>query len=349
MIKILYLAPHLSTGGMPQFLYKRIESLLKYYNDDVSIQVMEYSFYGSGYIVQRTRLFDLIGEKNIISMGSITDNKSHMKDIISNLEPDIIHIDECVENFSHFNEMPVDIKDFLFNGKWKVVETPHTNLFEYKSKKYHADGYALCSPYQFNESFGECSLDKKALIMYPISDGYRTGEIIDGGSVKNILSVGIWTPNKNQEYIIELANKFYNEYGNDYKFHIIGGQAENFKTYWLPLMGKIPPNVVVYGERYNVGDFYEMCDVVLFPSLSECNPLVIREAISHHKPLVAYNLDAYLGLYDEYITPLKGDVGIDVGNIIDASCGVKYEKVCGDREITFARQNYYFYRKIMGL
>ena len=29
-IKLLYLTPHLSTGGMPQFVLKRIESLQKY-------------------------------------------------------------------------------------------------------------------------------------------------------------------------------------------------------------------------------------------------------------------------------------------------------------------------------
>ena len=35
-IKLLYLVPHLSTGGMPQFVLKRIESLQKF-KDQIEI------------------------------------------------------------------------------------------------------------------------------------------------------------------------------------------------------------------------------------------------------------------------------------------------------------------------
>ena len=40
-MKILFLAPHLSTGGMPAFLLKRIEALQA--NSDVEIAVIEHS------------------------------------------------------------------------------------------------------------------------------------------------------------------------------------------------------------------------------------------------------------------------------------------------------------------
>jgi len=36
--RILYVAPHLSTGGMPQYLYKKIES----FNDQAEIYCVQY-------------------------------------------------------------------------------------------------------------------------------------------------------------------------------------------------------------------------------------------------------------------------------------------------------------------
>jgi hypothetical protein len=51
--RVLFLAPHLSTGGMPSFLLKRIESLLKYYNEKVELFVVEYSNHSDHYVVQK--------------------------------------------------------------------------------------------------------------------------------------------------------------------------------------------------------------------------------------------------------------------------------------------------------
>ena len=52
-LKVLFLAPHLSTGGMPSFLLKRIESLQKY-SDLLELFVVEYSNHSDYYVVQKT-------------------------------------------------------------------------------------------------------------------------------------------------------------------------------------------------------------------------------------------------------------------------------------------------------
>ena len=49
-IKILFLAPHLSTGGMPSFLLRRIESIID--NSDFEIFVAEYENLSDHYVVQ---------------------------------------------------------------------------------------------------------------------------------------------------------------------------------------------------------------------------------------------------------------------------------------------------------
>ena len=49
-MKIVYLAPHLSTGGCPQFILKRIQSLLAH-TEGIEVYVIEHSFHGDAYVV----------------------------------------------------------------------------------------------------------------------------------------------------------------------------------------------------------------------------------------------------------------------------------------------------------
>ena len=79
-------------------------------------------------------------------------------------------------------------------------------------------------------------------------------EILDEFGFKNkgefhIINVGLWTPGKNQKYVIDIAKELYEKYGHTYIFHFIGNQAPNFKEYWEPLMEDLPDNILVWGER----------------------------------------------------------------------------------------------------
>ena len=59
-MKILFLAPHLSTGGMPQFLLKRLESLKEY--TDNEYYVVEYQCHSLYFVVQRNAIKSLLTE-----------------------------------------------------------------------------------------------------------------------------------------------------------------------------------------------------------------------------------------------------------------------------------------------
>ena len=62
LIKILFVAPHLSTGGAPQYLLKKIQ-LLK---DSCDIYCVEYDdITGGVLVVQRKQIQDLLREKLI--------------------------------------------------------------------------------------------------------------------------------------------------------------------------------------------------------------------------------------------------------------------------------------------
>ena len=57
MKKLLYIAPHLSTGGLPQFLTKKIQ-LLK---DQYDLHIIEYDDHTGGVlVVQKERIQEVI-------------------------------------------------------------------------------------------------------------------------------------------------------------------------------------------------------------------------------------------------------------------------------------------------
>jgi len=290
--KILFLAPHLSTGGMPQFLLKRIETLKKNYD----IYVVEYRFVSDTYIVQRSQIQSLLGD----NLFTLEQDKTYLFDIIGNVMPDIVHLEHEAEGFD------IDIMRKLYSDDrtYKIVETCHNITFDPKSKIFIPDGFAYCSPYH-EKTFNHLNVYSE-LIEYPIvdrslkkvTDKIKYSDELGLNREKiNVLNVGLWTKGKNQAEGIEIARK-----NPKIDFHFVGNQAINFKDYWQPLMNNLPPNVKVWGERNDVDKFMIACDVFMFNSVHECNPLVLKEAISYGLPIYAHNLPQYCGVYDDFIT-----------------------------------------------
>ena len=93
-IKLLYLVPHLSTGGMPQFVLKRIESLQKF-KDQIEIFLIEYSQFSTIYLVQRNKILELLDDNHFFSLGGFTEveKKHKLIDIINENEIDIFHVE----------------------------------------------------------------------------------------------------------------------------------------------------------------------------------------------------------------------------------------------------------------
>jgi autotransporter strand-loop-strand O-heptosyltransferase len=305
-IKLLYLAPHLSTGGMPQFLLKRIESLQEYKNE-IEIFVVEYSKFSDDYTVQRNKIIDLVGEDHFYSLGNTlnVEGKYELINIIKNNNIDIVHFEEISEGFESFNRIPNDLLNQLYdnNRTWKIVETCHNIWFN--GKKLNPEYYCLVSPYQEHHMFNDAPSLKK-LLMYPLEENIKNDDPIKKDSKIHVLNVGLWTEGKNQKEGIEVARNLEKTNPNIH-FHFVGNQAENFESYWKPIMEDLPNNVTIWKERDDVNHFMSCCDVFMFNSTWECNPLVIREAINHKMKIITRNLSQYMGMFDEYITPIKSD------------------------------------------
>jgi len=332
-IKLLYITPHLSTGGMPQFVLKRIESLQKY-KDDLEVFLVEYSQFSSTYVVQRNEIIKLLGNDHFFTLGGTdeVDKKYMLIDIIKLNNIDIIHSEEMLDGFESFNKIPLDLLNQIYSNDrtWKIVETCHNVWYDPNTnKKLQPEAYSLVTPYHMENTFKDTP-PMKFLSLYPIENKVR--EILEENEIygnfnqvpliqkvkvrdelgldmfkTHVLNVGLWTSGKNQGEGVEVARSLV-ETNPDIQFHFIGNQAPNFEDYWGPIMKDLPSNVKVWGERSDVDKFMQACDVLMFNSTWECNPLVVREAINYGMKIITRDLPQYMGMFNGYITPIEGDV-----------------------------------------
>lgn len=302
--RLLYLAPHLSTGGMPAFLLKRIEMLNTVYD----IYVVEYANWSDEYVVHKNQIKALVNDK----FYTLDTDKMELMNIIRKNRIDIVHVEEMVEDSG--NAFPAELLRELYrnNRTWRIVETCHNIVFKPDEEKiYHPDAYALCTPYHLL-TFKNMPSDKM-VIQYPIEkkDMLKRNKMLAKKKLgldpakKHVINVGLWTPGKNQAEGLEIARQFTD---GDVEFHFIGNQADNFREYWEPLMKKIPFNVRVWGERKDINLFMCAADAFMFNSTWECNPIVLREAIGYGLPILARNLPQYNGMFLNQITPLASNV-----------------------------------------
>jgi len=284
--KLLYIASHLSTGGMPQYLLKQIQI----FKNEFDIEVVEVNNHsGDAFVVQKNQINDLC------KLYTLGDDKSEIVDIIKSTQPNIIHFTEIPEHFLAHN-----VLDTIFDNSrdYYIVASTHGSHTNPNEIKYHPDRYVLVSEWS-RRKFEHLDVDTQVWD-YPIEtiqynkDEFKTelGFELDW---KHVLMVGLFTPGKNQGEIFSIARQF-EKY--KIKFHFIGNQAMNFESYWKPLMDVKPNNCIVWGERQDVDKFYKASDMFYFSSILELNPLSIKEALGYGLPSIFRKLDTYLDTYD---------------------------------------------------
>jgi len=260
---------------------------------NLDIEVVEYQCHSLDYVVQRNAI------KSLVPFHTLHEDKMELFNIIAKFNPDIVHIHEPAERFNR------DMISELYreDRRYRIVETCHDVSFNHdKEKIFNPDAYYFCTPYHL-ETFAS-SPSYKEVIEFPIDDKrndlylnpFDTREI-------NVVNVGLWTPGKNQAEGLEIAKKY-----PHMNFHFVGNQAINFKHYWEPLMKDLPANVKIWGERRDVENYMRWADIFMFNSTWECNPLVLREAISFGKPIIAHNLPQYGSMFNKYIQPIDTDL-----------------------------------------
>lgn len=310
-MKLLFVTPHLSTGGLPQYLLKKIQTLI----NDHEIYCIEWeNITGGVFVVQRNQVVSLLNS----NFYSLDEDKNQIFKIIKDINPDVIHFEELPETF-----VPEDILYKLYqNRNYNIVATTHSSYTNPHDIKFLADKFILVSDWSkevFDNYFkGKIPTD---IWEYPIEyvdfdkDHYKKLLNFEEG-YKHVLNVGLFTPGKNQKELIELARLFdKNEY--KVKFHFVGNQAENFRDYWSPLMNNLPQNCIIHGEKSNVSDYYKASDVFYFTSNFELNPLCLKESISYRLKTFCKNLHTYKNGYNGLVDYIKDDLNINYQNLLE--------------------------------
>ena len=112
MQKLLYVTPHLSTGGAPQYLLKKLELII----DEYDVHVIEFQDFGI-FRIQKDQIIDILKNPLI----TLQEDKYELMTHIKNIRPDIIHFEEMPELFDISEELTQLI--YHPNRKYKIFET----------------------------------------------------------------------------------------------------------------------------------------------------------------------------------------------------------------------------------
>jgi len=288
--KVLFVLPHLSTGGMPQYVLNLFNKI----KNDVDVYCVEFKTLSDIYVVQKNKIIDLLGDKFF----SINEDGERLLSIIDKINPNIIHFQEIPEYF-----IPIEISKKIYNSNrtYRIIETCHNSIFNASSKLFYPNAFAIINRHQikqFEEMRLPMTIIESDIEYYEKVDRKSTLEKLGlDPNLKHILNVGLFTENKNQAEIFDYAKKLIKY---PVQFHFVGNYADNFESYWKPLFETKSSNVKIWGELENVHDFYSSMDLFLFTSKLEANPLVIKEALGHDMKILMYDLKSYMGEYNLY-------------------------------------------------
>jgi autotransporter strand-loop-strand O-heptosyltransferase len=286
--RILYLTPHCSTGGGPQYLLRCVEEMKA---KGYEIEVVEYDNISDSYVVQKNKI------KALVPFHTLNGNKADtFREIRSRFHPSVIHVHEFAERF-----MTDEFAAMLYHNTrdYRIIETPHGDGIYPKDIKWRPDSFAFVSLYH-KEMFSKLRIPV-CVIEYVLPKRQRPNRtealhaLALDANYRHILNVGLFAPHKNQAEIFAIARLL-----PDTMFHFVGNAASNFKDYWKPLIDvNCPANCVIWGEKEDLDPFYSAMDAFLFTSKMELNPLVVKEALSWSMPILMRNLPTYCGSYDK--------------------------------------------------
>ena len=154
--KLLYICPHLSTGGQPQYAYKQIKHFIK----EFDIEVVEINNSGgNAFVVQKNRI------KSLVEVHTLGEDKSEIIQIIEGYSPDIIHFQEIPEF-----DLPKYVLDIIFrkSRNYYIVATTHGSFTNPSEIVYQPDRYVLVSEWS-RQKFIETGVETM-LWEYPIED-----------------------------------------------------------------------------------------------------------------------------------------------------------------------------------
>lgn len=308
MKKILFITPHVSTGGLPQYLLTKIKLL----RDHFDITVLVWDSYEGEFNIQAKQI-EKVCKVHRIPKACIGEIKtSYVRSFItSEAKPDIIHFEELPELFmSEYGELLNEIFGKVWGKSIVVLCSTHTS--QPFNIEYIPDHFIFPSEHCNKTMYPQFD-SLSSIWEEPIANNKHI--IWDEQTYPyNIIQVGLWSPHKNQGYSIDVVRAAIEYSRMDIQLHFVGNMAGNFKSYWEPLK-KIALEekwITIHGEKgkEEIEFMYKNHDLLLMPSTMELNPLVPKEALGWGMPVMISDLKTLPSWYRN-----NSGIGFLTGNI----------------------------------
>lgn len=295
MHKIAFATKHLSTGGMPRFVLNSIKHLDRakfqpflfeeahYHIDEIRDQILAIPNLTHYLCPQKDRFLDLIF-KHQIDLIHYHDWDIHARPV-NTPAIETIH-NACINNIDiGYADLYLLISDHqipYFQGKnFRRINTFVDN-FEFDPQKFLGREEEIKTAYGFGKN--------EKIVMY----------------------VGILTPGKNQEGLLNYWRE------NIATLVFVGPLAENFEDYWVPLMAKYQSEKIRFlGAQKDIPALLSIADVVINCSSFEGCCIANLEAAAMGKPLVVTDIASNIGVFQDEETALIRPLDISFVNAIE--------------------------------
>lgn len=288
-MKVLIIAPHCSTGGMPAY----VEAYMAAASEAHDIHFAEYHNYSDEYTVQRDRI------RARYPWSCHHGEFDSFWDRLRGGGWDVVHFQEEPGSFMPREGLE---KVLAARGDWLMALTSHERDLDYGALPYIADAYIAICPWQAKQITEGVPSASVHVWEYPVTPAGEVNKpearMAIGGAFadptkKHLVQVGLWTAHKRQDWTMAAASYL----SPEWHVHFVGNRAPNMRDYWEGLQPG--ENYTVWGERADVADFLKAADAFILPSSKELAPISLREALSAGLPCYVSPLEVYEGAHSD--------------------------------------------------
>lgn len=221
----------------------------------------------------------------------------HLKKIINNNNYDIIHVHGnshtlALElNVAKFNNIPIRIAhahstSTSYSSLHKLLAEPFNSALTYGLAASHDAGMWLFENRDFSILPNGVNIEKF------VFDNNERAKIRSELNISNddilVGHVGMFTVNKNQEYLIKLLKALV-QLDSHYKLILIGEGPQQKQCMILARELGLENNIIFYGESDEIQKLYSAMDLFVLPSITEGFGMVLLEAQASNLKCFASN------------------------------------------------------------
>ncbi len=230
-------------------------------------------------------------------------NRAELGKLISQINPEIIHIHEVTPHLLRFTSLPMKNIVVTQHGIMREELKYAKGIGETMKCSFKALVEHFVFPMfihvifisQYNKKLFRGSCKVSGVIHNPVNPKFfQFSQPVQTNN--SIVYVGVISRRKNLEMILHALAKL-NKEGYEFRLHVVGGYKEKeYEKYINELVNtyNLGKQVCFYGwlTQEKILEVYNVCDIFMLPSRQETMPVSIGEAMAQGKVVIASDVGA---------------------------------------------------------